>query len=69
MIDFAKTQPVAEERLGAEGGYTHRSPWECGNQEDGYLQGLDSLIANFQALVEAQAGSPYFELLDRREGA
>ena len=43
MIDFAKTAPLAP-ALVAAGTHTHRAAWEMGNQEDGYLRGIDSLI-------------------------
>lgn len=39
MIDFGKTLPVDTPRS-----LTHRTPWEVGNHEDGYLHGLDNLI-------------------------
>ena len=38
MIDFAKTLPHPELTL------DHRSSWQLGNCEDGYLKGLDNLI-------------------------
>lgn len=39
MIDFSKTIPVSSELT-----ITHRSPWQLGNHEDGFLVGLDNLI-------------------------
>ena len=39
MIDFSKTIPVDDDLK-----ITHRSPWQLGNHEDGFLTGLDSLI-------------------------
>ncbi|KAM6964878.1 LOW QUALITY PROTEIN: inositol-trisphosphate 3-kinase B, partial [Aplochiton taeniatus] len=39
MIDFGKTTPLSE---GQE--LTHRTPWQEGNREDGYLTGLDNLL-------------------------
>ena len=52
MIDFAKTVPVPG---GAT--LTHRDPWELGNHEDGYLLGLDSLIATLRGL-QCDANGP-----------
>lgn len=43
LIDFAKTRPVPE---GAE--ITHRTPWEQGNHEEGFLFGLDRLIQTIE---------------------
>uniref|UniRef100_A0A8D0B470 Kinase n=1 Tax=Salvator merianae TaxID=96440 RepID=A0A8D0B470_SALMN len=40
MIDFGKTVPLPEKQT-----LTHRLPWVEGNREDGYLWGLDNLIA------------------------
>ena len=43
MIDFAKTEELPDEaRL------THTADWELGNREEGYLTGLDNLIALFK---------------------
>ncbi|XP_077579030.1 inositol-trisphosphate 3-kinase Cb [Stigmatopora nigra] len=39
MIDFGKTVPVPTHKT-----LNHRTPWVEGNQEDGYLWGLDNLI-------------------------
>jgi 1D-myo-inositol-triphosphate 3-kinase len=64
MIDFAKTQPVAAEKLE---GYTHRQPWVCGNQEDGYLFGLDSLVDCWGKLLSTEADSPYLGVLESKE--
>ena len=49
MIDFAKTTPIPEglDLL------THRTPWEAGNHEDGYLLGLDSLIQTWRQTLDS----------------
>jgi len=39
MIDFAKTLLVPDHIL------THRDAWNLGNHEEGYLTGLDNLVA------------------------
>ncbi|XP_057693971.1 inositol-trisphosphate 3-kinase Cb [Corythoichthys intestinalis] len=39
MIDFGKTVPLPAHKT-----LDHRTPWVEGNQEDGYLWGLDNLI-------------------------
>ena len=40
IIDFAKTLPVPNGSV-----VNHRKPWVQGNNEDGFLFGLDSLIS------------------------
>ncbi|XP_067938425.1 uncharacterized protein [Watersipora subatra] len=47
MIDFGKTTP-----LPAGVTITHDQPWERGNHEDGYLTGLDNLIALMKNILE-----------------
>ncbi|XP_061916262.1 inositol-trisphosphate 3-kinase A-like [Entelurus aequoreus] len=46
MIDFGKTVPLPTPKT-----LNHRTPWEEGNQEDGYLWGLDNLIGIFSAML------------------
>ncbi|GAB6020352.1 hypothetical protein CHUAL_003063 [Chamberlinius hualienensis] len=45
MIDFAKTLPLPD---GIH--IDHKSPWDVGNHEDGYLIGMDNLINIFSSL-------------------
>ncbi|CAM4689279.1 inositol-trisphosphate 3-kinase C [Caretta caretta] len=47
MIDFGKMVPLAGGQT-----LTHRLPWVEGNREDGYLWGLDNLIAIFSTMVQ-----------------
>lgn len=47
LIDFGKTTPLAEGKL-----LDHRTPWTEGNQEDGYLWGLDNLLELLENLFE-----------------
>lgn len=46
LIDFGKTVSVPE-------GLTidHKSPWDVGNHEDGYLIGIENLVQLFTDLV------------------
>ncbi|XP_028597810.2 inositol-trisphosphate 3-kinase C isoform X1 [Podarcis muralis] len=46
MIDFGKTVPLPEKQT-----LTHRLPWQEGNREDGYLWGLDNLIAILERML------------------
>jgi len=47
LIDFGKTTPLVEGKL-----LDHRTPWSEGNQEDGYLWGLDNLMELLENLFE-----------------
>lgn len=46
LIDFGKTVPVPEDLS-----INHRTPWEVGNHEDGYLIGIENLIELFGELA------------------
>lgn len=46
MIDFGKTVPLPEPQT-----LDHRTAWEEGNREDGYLWGLDNLIDIFGSML------------------
>ncbi|KAJ0022045.1 hypothetical protein NQD34_009535 [Periophthalmus magnuspinnatus] len=46
MIDFGKTVPLPDQQT-----LDHRTPWVEGNQEDGYLWGLDNLIDIFSTML------------------
>eukprot|EP00316_Scyphosphaera_apsteinii_P021216 CAMPEP_0119316922 /NCGR_PEP_ID=MMETSP1333-20130426/41381_1 /TAXON_ID=418940 /ORGANISM="Scyphosphaera apsteinii, Strain RCC1455" /LENGTH=364 /DNA_ID=CAMNT_0007322703 /DNA_START=221 /DNA_END=1315 /DNA_ORIENTATION=- len=53
MIDFAKTMALKAPDTKSKrvvGAVRHRIPWELGNQEDGYLLGLDSLIDTWRGI-------------------
>ncbi|XP_016431838.1 inositol-trisphosphate 3-kinase A-like [Sinocyclocheilus rhinocerous] len=47
MIDFGKTVPLPPPQT-----LDHRTPWAEGNQEDGYLWGLDNLIEIFGDMLQ-----------------
>ncbi|XP_032084029.1 inositol-trisphosphate 3-kinase C [Thamnophis elegans] len=46
MIDFGKTVPLPDKQT-----LTHRLPWVEGNREDGYLWGLENLMAIMQSML------------------
>ena len=48
LIDFGKTVAVPPDME-----ITHKSAWEVGNHEDGYLIGLDNIINIFNEMAEA----------------
>ena len=54
MIDFGKTVPLPPPNT-----LDHRTPWQEGNREDGYLWGLDNLIDIFSAMVPSSASKPW----------
>ena len=47
MIDFGKTVPLPDNIT-----VDHRTTWDEGNHEDGYLLGISSLIEIFEDLVQ-----------------
>lgn len=47
LIDFGKTTLLPDGQT-----LDHRIPWQEGNQEDGYLFGLDNLIAILESILE-----------------
>ena len=53
MIDFGKTTELEPGKT-----LTHRTPWVEGNREDGYLIGVDNMIALFEEMLsECESGS------------
>jgi len=52
LIDFGKTSP-----LPADITIDHKSAWEVGNHEDGYLIGLENIINMFKQLEEIREDS------------
>ena len=53
MIDFAKTRELTPPAGGDGAAVTHRAKWVDGNHEDGYLFGLDTLIAMWREIADA----------------
>ncbi|XP_076138153.1 inositol-trisphosphate 3-kinase Cb isoform X1 [Alosa pseudoharengus] len=53
MIDFGKTVPMPPPLT-----LDHRTPWQEGNREDGYMWGLDNLIHIFSAMLPSSASKP-----------
>ena len=51
LIDMSKVQKAARV-------LAHRGPWQPGNDEDGYLDGLDALIRSFEELSEETHMAP-----------
>jgi len=51
LIDMSKVQKAARV-------LAHRGPWQPGNDEDGYLDGLDALIRSFEELGEETHMAP-----------
>ncbi|XP_026783277.3 inositol-trisphosphate 3-kinase Cb [Pangasianodon hypophthalmus] len=47
MIDFGKTVPLPPHQS-----LDHRTPWNEGNREDGYLWGLDNLIEILSSMIQ-----------------
>nr|XP_032818737.1 inositol-trisphosphate 3-kinase A-like isoform X1 [Petromyzon marinus] len=53
MIDFSKTRPLPPGTA-----LDHRTAWREGNREDGYLGGLDNLVAILEDVAAAAAAEP-----------
>lgn len=53
LIDFAKTLLLPDQTF-----IDHKSGWEVGNHEDGYLIGINNLIVIFSELEEEQKNLP-----------
>ncbi|XP_043230128.1 inositol-trisphosphate 3-kinase homolog isoform X1 [Amphibalanus amphitrite] len=54
MIDFAKTSRLPDGQT-----VDHRSPWQLGNREEGYLTGLDNLCKVVQQVERRLSGSSH----------
>lgn len=64
LIDFAKTHSLPEDAR-----VTHRSKWELGNHEDGYLSGIESLIRIFESISSIPSSAPAPPLLQQQTQA
>jgi len=60
LIDMSKVQKAARV-------LAHRGPWQPGNDEDGYLDGLDALIRSFEELSDEPPMSPPPSLPERNK--
>ena len=53
MIDLVRSTRTEKDGTGQPRRLEHSVPWVNGNHEDGYLTGVDNLIAVFEGLLEA----------------
>ena len=60
LIDMSKVQKAARV-------LAHRGPWQPGNDEDGYLDGLDALIRSFEELSDEAPMAPPPGLSERKK--
>ena len=60
LIDMSKVQKAARV-------LAHRGPWQPGNDEDGYLDGLDALIRSFEELSKEAPMAPPPSLSERKK--
>ena len=54
MIDLVRTAENEPGDDGAPRRLLHNVPWVDGNNEEGYLTGVDNMLAIFEALLEAE---------------
>ena len=53
MIDFGKTTPIPDHIT-----IDHKTQWQVGNHEDGYLLGIENLIEIFSDIVSNLNSKP-----------